>query len=152
MMLNLNILSLTKLTYLYAEQLVKQGRGQIVNIASTAAFQAVPFMAAYAATKAYVLHFSEAIAYELKPKNIFVTTICPGATESEFGAVAGFEGGEIQSKMPSSRDLAEFTFKEVEKKKVMSIHGAKNSLLTFGSRFMPRKIVTSVTAKMLKGN
>ena len=150
MMLNLNILSLTKLCKLFGEDLARQGHGHIVNIASTAAFQAVPYFATYAATKAYVLHFSEALAYELKPKNVFVTAICPGATVSEFGQVAGFKDGETQSNIPSSRDLAEFTFKEVKKKKVMSIHGSKNGFMTFSQRFVPRKLITRITASMMK--
>ncbi|MCF6342706.1 MAG: SDR family NAD(P)-dependent oxidoreductase [Bacteroidales bacterium] len=152
MMLNLNILSLTKICKLFGEDLVRQGYGQIVNIASTAAFQPVPYLAAYAASKSYVLHFSEALAYELKPKNIFVTAICPGATASEFGQVAGFGEGENQSNMPSSRDLAGFTFKEVKKKKVMSIHGTKNSFMTFSQRFVPRKLVTRITAGIIKSD
>ena len=150
MMLNLNILSLTKLSKFYAEDMVKQGYGHIVNIASTAAFQPVPYLAAYSATKAYVLNFSEALAYELKPKNVFVTAICPGATVSEFGQTAGFKEGEMQNNMPSSRDLAEFTFKEVKKKKVMSIHGAKNGFLAFSQRFVPRNIITKISASMMK--
>ena len=150
MMLNLNILSLTKLSNFYAEDLVKQGFGHIVNIASTAAFQPVPYFAAYSATKAYVLHFSEALAYELKPKNVFVTTICPGATVSEFGQTAGFKDGEMQSNMPTSRELAEFTYKEVKKKKVMSIHGNKNAFMVFSQRFAPRKITTKIAGSMMK--
>jgi len=149
-MLNLNILSLTKLTYLFAKQMVDAGGGQIVNIASTAAFQGVPYLSAYAASKAYVMHFSEALAYELKPKNVFVTTICPGATESEFGEVAGFKDGEVKPKMPTSRELAEFTFREVEKRKVNSIHGQMNAFMTFSQRFAPRKLITSITASMIK--
>ena len=152
MMLNLNILSLTKLTHLYASDMVKQGSGNIINIASMAAFQPVPHLAAYSASKTYVLNFSESIAFELKPKNVFVTVINPGATESEFADTAGFKEGEFQSKIPTSRNLAEFTFKEMNNKKVLSIHGTKNALMAFGQRFVPRSIVTKVAAKMIKGN
>ena len=150
MMLNLNTLSLTKLCHFYANDMVKHGSGHIVNIASTAAFQPVPYFAAYSATKAYVLHFSEALAYELKPKNVFVTTICPSATVSEFGQTAGFKDGEMQSNMPSSRELAEFAFKEVKKKKVMSIYGGKNAFMIFSQRFAPRNITTKIAGSMMK--
>ncbi len=149
MMLNLNILSLTKLTHLYATDMVKQGSGHIINLASMAAFQPVPYLAAYSASKSYVLNFSEAIAYELKPKNVFVTVINPGATESEFAGTAGFKEGEFQSKIPSSRNLAEFTFKEMNNKKVMSIHGTKNAIMIFGQRFAPRNIITKISASMM---
>jgi len=150
MMLNLNMLSLTMLCHFYANDMVKHGSGHIVNIASAAAFQPVPYLAAYSATKAYVLHFSEALAYELKPKNVFVTTICPGATVSEFGQTAGFKDGEMQSNMPTSRDLAEFTYKEVKKKKVMSVHGTKNGFMIFSQRFAPRSIITKISASLMK--
>lgn len=152
MMLNLNILSLTKLSHLYANDMVKQGSGHIINIASMAAFQPVPNLAAYAATKTYVLNFSEAIAYELKPKNVFVTVINPAATESEFADTAGFKEGEFESKIPSSRNLAEFTYNEMMKKKVVSIYGTKNAIMAFGLRFTPRCIVTKVAASMMKKN
>lgn len=152
MMLNLNILSLTKLSHLYANDMVKQGSGHIINIASMAAFQPVPYLAAYSATKTYVLNFSEAIAYELKPKNVFVTVINPGATESEFAGTAGFKEGEFESKIPSSRNLAEFTFKEMKKKKVVSMHGTKNAFMAFSQRFVPRCMVTKIAASMMKKN
>lgn len=152
MMLNLNMLSLTKLCHFYGKDLVKQGSGHIVNIASTAAFQPVPYLAAYSATKSYVLNFSEALAYEMKPKNVFVTAICPGATVSEFGQTAGFKEGETQSNMPTSRDLAEFTFNEVKKKKAVSIHGGKNAFMVFGQRFAPRNMTTKIAGNMMKGN
>ena len=149
-MLNLNILSLTKLTYLFAKQMVDAGGGQIVNIASNAAFQGVPYLSAYAASKAYVMHFGEALAFELKPKNVFVTTICPGATESEFGEVAGFKDGKVKPKMPSSRELAEFIHREAAKKKVNAIHGRMNAFMTFSQRFVPRKLITKITASLIK--
>ncbi|NOY50595.1 MAG: SDR family oxidoreductase [Chlorobi bacterium] len=150
MMLNLNILSLTKLSHFYASDMIARGGGQIVNISSMAAFQPVPFMATYAASKAYVLSFSEALAYELKPKNVFVTAICPGATRSEFGDTAGFKSIFESKGVPSSRDLAIFAYKAVKKKKVMAMHGAKNSFMAFGQRFVPRFLVTKITASIIK--
>jgi hypothetical protein len=150
MMLNLNILTLTKLCHYFSNDMVKQGHGNIVNISSTAAFQAVPTLAAYSASKSYVLTFSEALAYELKPKNVFVTAICPGPTESEFGKTAGFSEGGVVSKMPDSRELAEFTFKEVKKRSLVAIHGKKNALMTFIQRFVSRNVVTKITASMMK--
>lgn len=90
-MLLLNMVTLTKLTKLFIPNMIKKGSGNIINIASTAAYQPVPSLATYAATKAYVMSFSQAIAFELKDKNIVVTVICPGATQSEFGVSAGFK-------------------------------------------------------------
>ena len=79
-MIDLNITSLTALTRAFAPAMIARRSGAIINVASTAAFQAIPFMGVYAATKAYVLSFSEAIAEELRPHGITVQCLCPGAT------------------------------------------------------------------------
>lgn len=150
-MLVLNMVTLTRLTRLFGNDMIGAGGGHIINIASTAAFQAIPWLAAYSATKAYVLSFSEAIAYELKDDNVKVTVICPGATQSEFAEVAGFDGeSNITTNAPTSRDLAEFTFKMMQKGKVTAIHGSKNSFLAFTQRFIPRRAVISIAARMIK--
>lgn len=148
-MLILNIITLTKLTRLFAKNMMSNQQGNIVNIASTAAFQAVPGMASYAASKAYVLNFSEAIAYELEKFNIKVTTICPGATQTEFADVANINS-KLFNSAPTAKELAEFTFREMHKGKITSIHGVKNSIMTFASRFSPRKINTSIAARVMK--
>ena len=149
-MLILNIITLTKLTRLFAKKMVKNGGGNIVNIASTAAFQPVPTLATYSATKSYVLNFSEAIAFELKPKNVFVTAICPGATQSEFGKVAGFkENADFFKGIPSAKALANFIYKSMQKKKTSTIHGLKNKIIAFSGRFAPRKMVTYIAYKLM---
>ena len=71
------------------------GRAGLINVASSAAFTPVPGMAAYAATKAFLLSFTEALAAELRGEPIDVMALCPGATRSEFGARAGFTGGQL---------------------------------------------------------
>ncbi len=147
-MLILNMITLTKLCKLFVKDMVKMGSGNIVNIASTGAFQGVPALSTYAATKAYVLHFSEAIAYELKADNVGVTAICPGPTKSEFADAADMSKKPF-SKAPSSRELAEFTFSAMKKEKVNAIHGFMNNLMVLSARITPRKIVTAVAAKMM---
>ena len=82
-MLNLNILTLTKLTYLFIPQL-KTNHGTILNVASQAAFQPIPYMSAYSATKAYVLNFTEGLRVELESSGIRVCTLCPGPTYTKF--------------------------------------------------------------------
>ncbi len=148
-MLILNIITLTKLTRLFAGDMIKAGQGNIVNIASTAAFQAVPLMASYSASKAYVLNFSEAIAHELKKYNITVTTICPGATRTEFADVASMNKS-IFKNAPTAKELAEFTYKEMAKGKTIAIHSLKNRIMTFGTRFSPRKLNTAIAARIMK--
>ena len=88
-MLQLNVATLTHLTGLFLPAMVKRRHGGILNVASTAAFQAGPRMAVYYASKAYVLSFSEALAEELLGMGVSVTALCPGPTETNFIAAAG---------------------------------------------------------------
>ncbi len=148
-MLLLNIVSLTKLTKLFALDMVKNGSGHIINIASTAAFQPVPNFASYSASKSYVLNFSEAIAFELKDKNVKVSTICPGPTQSEFAAISG-ASEELFENGPNPRVLGEFIYDTMLKNKTVAIHGAKNRFLVFFQRFSPRKMIVSIAAKMME--
>ena len=148
-MLNLNILTLTKLSHLFAKEMLLQNSGHIVNIASTAAFQPVAKFAAYAATKAYVLNFSEAISVELKDKNIKVTAICPGATESNFMDNAGVKNLKLLS-VATSKQVAEFTYKSVSKARVVAIHGFLNKFMVFFIRFTPRNLIRNVSGKFFE--
>ena len=91
-MLNLNVLALTHLSRLFLPAMVEAGRGKILNLASTAAFQPGPLMAVYYASKAYVLSLSEALAEELRGTGVTVTVLCPGATRTEFQSRARTEG------------------------------------------------------------
>jgi hypothetical protein len=149
-MLMLNMVTLTKLTKLFARDMASRKTGNIVNLASTASFQPIPGFACYAATKAYVLSFSEALAFELKSENVKVTAICPGATESEFAKTAGMEKSKMFDRVPNSRDLGEFIYKSTLSGKRVAIHGFKNAFLAKSSKFMPRNIVMSIAAKMTK--
>src|SRR5437764_13086644 len=81
-MIDLNVRSLIELTYRFLAPMRERKSGRIINVASTAGFQAVPFMATYAATKAFVLSFSEALWEENRPYGIRVMALCPGVTET----------------------------------------------------------------------
>ncbi len=146
-MIELNITALTEFTKLYLKEMVKRNEGKIMNVASTAAFQPGPTMAVYYATKAYVLHFSEAIANELKDKNITVTALCPGATASGFQSAAKMEDSKLVKgkKLPSSKVVAQYGYNAMMKGKTVAIHGFMNRVLANSVRFMPRKVVTMVT-------
>src|SRR5690606_22473807 len=111
-MINLNITTLTQFTKLYLRDMVKRRSGKIMNVASTAAFQPIPIMAVYAATKAYVLSFSEAVNNEVSDKGVTVTTLCPGATESGFQTAAAMEESALVKgkKMPTSKEVAAYGY------------------------------------------
>jgi len=82
-LLQINIAVLTQLTHLFLPLMIERGHGRILNLASSAAFQSLPWVATYAASKAYVLSFSEALSIELKGKGVSVTALCPGFTETD---------------------------------------------------------------------
>lgn len=90
-MMRLNMDCLTRLTYLYLPGMLERKRGAILNVASMGGFQPVPFFSVYAATKAYVLHFTEGLAEETRGSGVTVSVLCPGATTTEFNDVAGLD-------------------------------------------------------------
>lgn len=146
-MINLNITTLTQFTKLFLQDMIKNGGGKIMNVASTAAFQSGPTMAVYYATKAYVLSFSEAIDNEVRPQGVTVTALCPGATESGFQAVAKMEESKLVKgrKLPTSKEVAEYGYKAMMRGKTVAIHGTMNYILANSVRFMPRAWVVKVT-------
>lgn len=151
-MITLNITSLTHLTHLFVQEWKGRKRGRILNLSSTAAFQPGPMMAVYFATKAFVLHLSEAVGNELKNDHITVTTLCPGPTSTYFGEVSKMNASQLvrNVKIADAREVAELGFKAMMKGKSMIIHGTMNKLAPFGIRFLPRKWVTRLSAKVMR--
>jgi uncharacterized protein len=146
-MIHLNITTLTHFTKLFVRDMVAKGRGKIMNVASTAAFQSGPTMAVYYATKAYVLSFSEAIDNELRDKGITVTALCPGATESGFQEAAAMQESKLVKgkKLPTSKEVAEYGYKAMMKGKTVAIHGLMNAIMANSVRFTPRWLVVKIT-------
>lgn len=142
-MITVNIIALTYLTKFYATKLLGGPRAYIVNVASGAAFQPGPLMAVYFATKAYVLHLSEAISEELSGTNVTVTTLCPGPTQSNFWSVAGKDKTfGIMGKMPTSKQVAEYGYQAMLNSKRVAVYGWTNRLGTLLVRLLPRSWVT----------
>jgi len=150
-MINLNVLTLTKLTRLYAAEMKARKSGTILNVASDAAFRPGPMMSVYFATKHYVLAFSEAIAEELKPYGVVVSTLCPGATQSEFGEVAGFGPPMENSPFPTSQEVASFGYEQMKKGTIVAIQGADNRERIDQERKMTRKEVRETVYEQMKG-
>jgi len=149
-MINLNITALTHFCKLYLPEMVKRGSGKIMNVASTASFQAGPGMAVYYATKAYVLHFSEALHSEVREKGVTVTALCPGATESGFSTAANMEDSKLfkGKRLPTSAQVARYGYKAMMKGKAVAIHGMMNSLMVNSVRFVPRSWVVALVKKI----
>lgn len=145
-----NVGALTALTGLLLPGMVRRGRGRVLNIASTAAFQPGPFMAVYFATKSYVLSFTEAIAFELKGTGVSATAHCPGATETGFAARAGNDKNKLftKQKPAGAAVVAADAYRAMCAGKVVRIHGAANWVGAFSVRFSPRWAVPYVAASL----
>lgn len=149
-MVQVNVASLMALTGLLLPAMVNRGRGRILNIASTAAFQSGPYMATYFATKAFVLSWSEALAKELQGTGVTVTCHCPGATLSEFGAVSGNEKNKLFTKQTpaSAGAVAAHAWAAVQAGRGLSIHGFANAVGAFGTRLVPRRWTAALAASL----
>ncbi len=152
-MLELNIVTLTKLTHIFANQFVKNKRGSILNVASTAAFQPVPLFAVYAASKSFVLSFSQAVREELGEQNVNVSVLCPGATATAFHVRAGTD--KIFSKNFTMLDVklvARIGVQGMLAKKAIIVPGFTNRMMIFSQRLSPRGIVVKFAKQMMSKN
>jgi uncharacterized protein len=147
-MLNVNIVALTELTRLMLPGMVARGRGRVMLVASTAGFLPGPGMAVYFATKAYVLSFGEAIAQELQGTGVTVTTLCPGATATNFFAVAGSEHG-VMRRMMSAAEVARIGYRGLKAGRRVVIAGLHNQVLAVGSRLTPHAITLPVVSALM---
>jgi uncharacterized protein len=149
-MINLNITALTYLTHLFLPAMVQRKNGRVLNVASTAAFQPGPTMSVYYATKAFVLHFSEAISNELNGTGVTVTAYCPGAFESGFQAAAAMEESKLikGKKLPTSLEIAKYGYRQMHKGTRVAIPGLMNKIMANSIRFTPRGLVLKVVRAM----
>lgn len=141
--INVNIISLTKLTKLILKDMINEKEGKILNVSSTGAYQPGPLISVYYASKAYVLSFSQALREEVKGKGINVVTLCPGATKTNFSKRAG--KGDLDVAM-SAKEVAECGYKALIRDKAICIPGFMNKVLVFLSKVSP----TTLNAKIVK--
>jgi short-subunit dehydrogenase len=140
-MLQLNVASLTQLCRLVLPGLMARRRGGIINVASTAAFQAIPFMAAYAASKAYVLALSEALHEESRRHGVVVTALCPGPTATEFAARADMEKSKLFKGAMDAAQVARIGIDGHEAGRALVIPGTTNRAGAIGAKLAPRSLV-----------
>lgn len=152
-MLEVNVVALTMLTRRILPSMIQRKSGKVMLLASTASFQPGPQMAVYCASKAYVLSFGEAIAYELRDSGVTVTTVCPGATATEFSRVAGTENiGLHKSAMASvmsSAEVARIGYRGMKAGRRVVITGLKNRVMAMSSRISPHSIVLPIANSMM---
>jgi short-subunit dehydrogenase len=149
---DVNIKALVRLTHAALAPMVQRKRGTIINVGSTGSFQPVPYMSTYAATKAFVLHFSEGVHEEVKKQGVTVTCLCPGYVMTEFQQVAGLD----RERMPNRGRLTPAqvvvaALKGAAAGRAIVIPGAMNRTLVTGLvRMTPRFAVRRIAGSIFK--
>jgi short-subunit dehydrogenase len=150
-MVQVNCSAVVHLTRLYLPEMVKRRSGDVLIVASTASFQAVPYISTYAATKAFDLLFAEGLAEEMKPYGIRVCALCPGSTESEFHEVAGQTHlAPGRKNRETAEKVAKTGLQALAAGKSYVISGMGNYLGAQTQRLVPRRMVTHIAAKMFR--
>lgn len=148
-MTKVNVTAVVQMTHLYLPGMIARRNGHILIVASTAAFQAVPYISTYAATKVFDLHFAEGLAEEVRPYGVHVCALCPGSTETEFFQVAG-QRNHTRRAPESAEKVAHVGLEALAAGKTSVISGFTNWLGAEAIRIVPRRVVARVAANMFR--
>ena len=149
--IQLNIRALVDLTHHFLLPMRERKHGAIINVASTAGFQGVPYMATYAATKAFVLSFSEALWDENRQYGVHVMALCPGVTETNFFDAAKIDRPPMRT-IQTAEEVVETALRALSRKKSVVVSGWTNWLTVEAERFVPRATVTKIAGKALRSS
>ena len=149
-MVDLNIRAVTDLTYRFLPPMLARGHGAVLNVASVAGFTPVAYMGAYAASKAYVLHFSEALWAEARDRGVTVTACCPGPTKTEFFDVAGVRGWLQKRRALDPEIVVRRSLRAMEKRKPVAVIGWKEKMQAFAVRLAPRRVCVLESRKYFR--
>lgn len=149
-MIRLNCEALVRLTQYFLPGMLERDRGGIVHVASTAAFQPMPFMATYGATKAFVLSFSAAVSEEVRGTAVTVTALCPGPVPTGFQEVAGIEPGMERLAVVSPTDTVARALAGLSGGEDVVVPGTVNKVQTTFSKLAPRRAVTALLAGAMR--
>ncbi len=146
-----NMVNLASLCHLFIPPMLEKGGGGIINVASSAGFQPVPYMANYAATKAFVMHFSLALWQEYLERNITVTALCPGWTKTGFLETAGIKDSDKTKNIIEPQQVVQEAIEAFLKGEPLIIPKAHRDLLQFTiAKFIPLKSKLDITATMFR--
>jgi short-subunit dehydrogenase len=148
--IRLNVNAVVALTHAVLGGMLRRRRGAIINLASVVAFQPLPHFASYAAGKAFVLSFSEALAEEVKGSGVRVMALCPGAAKTDMKDFSHNEG--LLGKLPSlnADEVVQTALRALEGGRVVKIVGFLNQTLIFQNRFLPRAVVRWIMGQVVK--
>jgi len=148
-MVQVNCTAVLHLTRLFLPPMIARRRGDVLIVASTASFQAVPYISTYAATKVFDLYLAEGLAEEMKPHGIRVCALCPGTTASEFHEVAGHPS-HSKGRQETAEKVAKTGLRALAAGKSYVISGLGNYLGAHGERLVPRRFVTRIAANLFR--
>lgn len=149
--IDLNIRALTDLTYRFLQPMRERKSGTIINVASTAGFQAVPFMATYAASKAFVLSFSEALWEENRAHGIKVMALCPGVTDTNFFEASRMRRPPVRTSQ-TPEEVVDVALRAIKRGKASVISGWTNFLMVETERVVPRTFVLRAAGAVLRSH
>jgi short-subunit dehydrogenase len=150
-MIELNVVSLVAITHCYLQKMRERRSGTIINVSSAAGFQPIPFMATYAATKAFVSSFSEAIAEENRPFGIKILALCPGSTKTNFFAVANIDRPIKVKGQQTVEQVVDTALRGVKSGRTKIVSGFSNFVGSVLATYFPNAITVRVLAKMRRG-
>ena len=149
-MLQLNITTLTELTYLLIPAMVERRRGGVINTSSTASFQPVPYLSVYAATKSYVTSFSMGLAEELRPYGVKVLAVCPGGTDTNFFAAGRFDPTSFRGGLQTPEAVVEEALRAYDRGSSLVVTRLINRLMILGERFVPLRFAAAQAGKLFR--
>lgn len=147
--ISVNVTALVELTRCFLPGMVERGRGAVVNVASTAGFQPLPYFAVYGATKAFVVSFTGALWGELSGTGVCALALCPGATQTEFFEVAGEAAGVGKRQTPEQVVAVALRALDRSSPPPSVISGFANALGAWSQRLAPRRVVISMAGRMM---
>ncbi|MFD1045469.1 SDR family NAD(P)-dependent oxidoreductase, partial [Kibdelosporangium lantanae] len=145
----LNCAAVVDLTTRFLPGMVERRRGAVINVASTAAFQPVAHMAVYAASKAFVLSFTEAVWSEVKPHGVNVLALCPGSTETPFFDAVGAEEASF-GKRRSPQQVVTTALRGLAAGRPSIVDGPANAFLASAQRFLPHRTVLGIAERAVR--
>lgn len=147
-MIQVNVSAMVALTHLFLQPMLKRRKGAIIQLASTASFQGVPYSTIYAATKSFALIFAEGLWAECREQGVRVMALCPGPTATHFQVVAGTARLRDPQKMQTPEEVVEVGLNALAQSRSYAISGFGNRAMVFAERFAPRSLVIRIAAKL----
>jgi short-subunit dehydrogenase len=150
-MIDVDVRAVVDLTRALVPPMVARGEGAVVNVVSMSAFQPVPFLAVYAASKAFVLSFTESLATELEGTGVVVQALCPGNIPTEFQSVAGTAGTPFdRTKATTPAEVVEASLRGLERRRLIVIPSARDEMTVAAQRLVPRSWVRRAAADLFR--